>query len=85
MKLVGAFILVLFAFIQNTPAQEETQSPHSWFCMADGYEPASGRKTQVSGPNKSTLKEAQSAAIQQCESLGLAGCTYSTCIDEGGY
>ena len=72
-------LLTLAAYPQTTP-----DFMHSWFCMADGIEPASGRKMQVSGENRPVLEQAQRSAVITCQALGLMACTASTCIDEGG-
>ena len=83
------FALFIFFFAIHSFAQEGTspqlQTNHSWFCMADGIDPAGGRSVEVSGDNKPTLQEAQNSAVQRCMQLGLMACQYSTCIDEGGF
>lgn len=53
-----------------------------FFCTAGGLD-WNGRDRTVSGPDRPTIAEAERAAVQSCQQLGLMTCQVRSCLQIG--
>lgn len=79
MKAMVGTLLFLLPVVGS--AQVETRTG-TWFCTAEGLDPRTYERRQVSGDYALTQEKAEESALRWCQSLYMS-CLVKSCFDSG--
>ncbi|MBX2993426.1 MAG: hypothetical protein KF681_01335 [Bdellovibrionaceae bacterium] len=76
------FIVSLFIFFPFWGSAQVEPQASNWFCTAEGLDPRTHERRQVSGDYAPTQKQAEESALRWCQGLYM-GCLVKSCFDMG--